>query len=292
MRTVEGEAATPRRETVTRASPTRPRVLAGRPLPAARRRPDPARHLDLRRAGRLGERHGRHAGRGRGTDLRRVERRVLAGPEGHHLVGVPRSRHRRLAGVRRPRSSPPECRSCAAASRGWPRSPTPRPGSRWPRASSSSSARAAVPPRSPHLAVFFFVFISTTVGLSAAPAAAHDVASVLGCEPVPAHVVGAAARGVALHRRRAQAGRARGAGRCHLRRVVRRAPRPRRAADHRHAVGPAPAAVGGLVAQRQRSGCWPSPLLAGARILLARRFGSTIARELRTSVDRGATGSP
>ena len=30
------------------------------------------------------------------------------------------------------------------------------------------------------LAVFFFIFISTTVGLSAAPAATHDVASVLG----------------------------------------------------------------------------------------------------------------
>ena len=30
------------------------------------------------------------------------------------------------------------------------------------------------------IAVFFFVFVSTTVGLGAAPAAAHDVATALG----------------------------------------------------------------------------------------------------------------
>ena len=171
-----GDAAAGDRETVSdlAAGP------AGQQRPPCLRRSPAPCHLDLRRARRLGQRHGRDAGRSRGADLRRVERHLPAGPEGHRLVGLPRSPHRRVAGVRRLRSSPPACRSCVAASRGWPRSPTPHPGSRWPPASSSSSARARGPTAVAALAVFFFVFISTTVGLSAAPAAVHDVASVLG----------------------------------------------------------------------------------------------------------------
>ena len=127
------------------------------------------------------------------------------------------------------------------------------------------------------LAVFFFVFISTTVGLSAAPAAVHDVASVLGASRFQRMWLVQLPGGVALHRRRAQAGRTGGAGRRHLRGVVRRPAWARRAADHRHAVGPAPAAVGRLAAQRHASGCSPSRSSACSRIALAKRFGSTIA---------------
>ena len=100
------------------------------------------------------------------------------------------------------------------------------------------------------LAVFFFIFISTTVGLSAAPAATHDVASVLGASRFQRMwlvQLPAAWPSIADGLKLAAPG---GAGGRHLRRVVRRPPWSRRAADHRHAVGPAPAAVGGLVAQR------------------------------------------
>ena len=103
---------------------------------------------------------------------------LLPSVEGH-LVGLPWPPHRGIAGVRR-RSSPLACRSCAAAS---------------PRLAAIANAAPWVavapcliiilgeslgPTAVAALAVFFYVFISTTVGLSAAPVAVHDVASVLG----------------------------------------------------------------------------------------------------------------
>ena len=191
LKTVEGEAATPRvRAWGTQAARRRRRAggLGGSAAiaPASRRCPDPPRHLDLRRAGRLGERHGRHAGRGRPPDLRRVASDVYWRATGPRCGRRSAAWSSADAGVRRRpgggrRAGPaaqhhPAGRHRQRRARGW----------RWRRACSSSSVASRGPTAVAAIAVFFFVFVSTTVGLGAAPAAAHDVASVLGASRVPA----------------------------------------------------------------------------------------------------------
>ena len=136
------------------------------------------------------------------------------------------------------------------------------------------------------LAVFFYVFISTTVGLSAAPAAVHDVASVLGASRFPAHVARAA--------HPAWPSIADG-----LLAAPRHWPAPSSAS------GTEPRGLGVLLITAMQSarpqqlwaasllgatiGLLARALLAGSRMALTRRFGSTIAES--STVKPRATGA-
>ena len=102
------------------------------------------------------------------------------------------------------------------------------------------------------LAVFFPIFVSTSVGLAAAPAATHDVATALGVGRFRRLWSVQLPGVVAVDRRRAQARRTRRARRRRVRRVVRRRPRARRAADHLDAGRAGRPAVGRRAGVRRR----------------------------------------
>ena len=206
---------------------------------------------------------------------------LLPGVEGHRVVGLPWPPHRDRWRSS-PRSSPLACRSCAGASPGWPPSPTPPRGSRWPLPHHHPGQEPRTHGRRQR-AVFFYVFISTTVGLSAAPAAVHDIASVLGASRFQRMWL------VQL-RRRGRRSRTGSAGR-------RRWPAPSSASGTGHR-GLGVLLITAMQSARRSScgrrrcsappsACSPA-LLAGSRMALARRFGSTIAES--STVKPRATG--
>ena len=100
-----------------------------------------------------------------GESQRRLSRAttatVWAAPRGL-IIGATTGVHRRARGDR-------ASRPCGAASPGWPRSPTPRRGSRSRPCLLVVLGRDRGPVAVAAIAVFFFVFVSTTVGLGAAP---------------------------------------------------------------------------------------------------------------------------
>ena len=137
--------------------------------------------------------------------------------------------------------------------------------------------------RSPRSPCSSSMFVSTSVGLGAAPAATHDVATALGVGRFR-RVWSVQLPGVvAVDRRRAEARRTRRPRRRRVRRVVRRRARARRAADHLDAGRAGRPAVGGRAAVRR---CGLIAYGVCSRAAGTRRVAGTGAR------DRPAVGVP
>ena len=263
------------------ARPSRPPVATRAALMLARRRRGAAaRAVDRRRARRLGERHGRHAGRGRRADRRRATPATSTPGRPTATVWSAAARASSIGGalgVRR-----------RARRRGRP-GPAPRHhparrdrqrravGRGRARACSSSSAATGDRRRSPPSPCSSSCSSSTTVGLVAPRrGSAHDVlhrarrpARVRGSAPCSSRRAGRPSLdGLKLAAPAALAGR-------HLRRVVRRPTGARRAAASPPCRAAVPSGCGRRRCSARRAGCSRSACSAGLR--RARRSAATAA---------------
>ena len=200
-------------------------------------------------------------------DRRRQPRRRTSGPRAATVWAAAAGSSSVGRWPSSPRSWRPACRCCAGSSSAWPRSPTPRPGSPWPRACSSSSGATVARSRSPRSPCSSSCSCRRRSASAPRRPPPTTWPAALGASRFRRMWSVQLPGVVAVGRRRAQAGRAGRAGRRHLRRVVRRRARARRAADHRHAGRPGRAAVGGLAAQRRVRADSPSRCWRGCRTL-------------------------